>query len=222
MINFISISGDWNYNLYIIFNSLTKILHFSMILVLICFMVMALKSKETITLRNLVGLGSEGPYWSFIILCFLTIFAASSALLNFKYGGKSIGSDKWVTLAQAESTIIQLKVSSDLQKKPLSFNREKSDAWIKELRERVASGDIDYIQFKKLVNDYNELYIGSDDIKSWFKTNSTESIREELKNNVNASVNNAPMQTPQPTAEQTTQPEQAEMSMEQQLNDAMN
>ena len=211
MINFISVTGDWNYNLYLIFGNLALLLliissEFLIITLLV------IKSKGKISIGSFV----ESKH-SLVFVFFITAMLAT-LVMSFSFSVKSIGADKWVLLAQAESTILQLQVSSEMQKKPLPFDRQKSEDWIKDLRDKSSSGSINYREFQNLVEDYNSLNIGSDDIKNWFKTNSPDSIKKELENNVNSAISNAQQPTPQEPTVQSTETN----DIEQRLNSALN
>lgn len=216
MINFISITGDWNYNLYIAFSALSFLLLFLVLGLFIFGLLVATKIKgKRLSFLEFVSSSLAAPW----VFCLVISLGAYSATIY--YGLKEIGSDKWVMLAQAESTILQLQVSSEIQKKPLPFDRQKSDDWIKELRDKVNSGKINYGQFKTLVQHYNALNIGSDDIKNWFKTNSSDSIRKEIMSNVEGSMNNPQQYAPQGVPETQPQKVPEQPDIEHQLNSAL-
>lgn len=216
MINYIPITGDWNYNLYIAFSALFFLLLILSFGLFVFGLLVTAKTKgNKLSFLEFVRSSLAAPW----VFCLIITMGVYSAVVY--YGLKEIGSDKWVTLAQAESTILQLQVSSELQKKPLPFDRQKSDDWIKELRDKVNSGKINYGQFKNLVEDYNALNIGSDDIKNWFKTNSSDSIRKEILSNVAGSMNNQPSYAPQGVPETQPQKVPEQPDMEHQLNSAL-
>lgn len=211
MINFISVTGDWNYNLYLIFGNLALLLLIiSSVFLIITLLV--IKSKGKISIGSFVESKHSLVFVFLITAMFVTL------VMSFSFSVKSIGADKWVLLAQAESTILQLQVSSEMQKKPLPFDRQKSEDWIKDLRDKSSSGSINYREFQNLVEDYNSLNIGSDDIKNWFKTNSPDAIKKELENNVNSAISNAQQPIPQEPTVQSTETN----DIEQRLNSALN
>lgn len=114
-----------------------------------------------------------------LLLTLLLVLFTLTAKLSI--ANRSVGTDKWLNLAQAESMLIQLQTNSNIEKKPLSFDRQKSDNWIKAMREKASSGNITYSEYYALAVDYNDLNIGLDDVKTWFKTNSTDTIRSQLE-----------------------------------------
>lgn len=218
MINFITVSGDWSFYRYFI---LMLSVH-AYIFILVPVLVIYFWHKKV--QKNLRDPLIKAAY---IFIPFLFLFAF------YQFASKTqVGADKWMLLAQAESTVLQLQVTNDLEKKTLPFDRQNADNWVKELREHTSTGKMSYAEFYALATQYNDLHVGLEDIRNWFKSNSTDSIRKELENNMHAMVernqnfnqpssNQAPQQQIQPQAQQVDPEEQMALEMENKLNAAL-
>ena len=210
MINFITISGDWNFYRYFILMICVSVYAFTIIPAFILYVwhEKILKNKRDLCIKT-----------SFILIPFILLF------FSFDLAGRNqVGADKWMQLAQAESTLLQLQVTNDLEKKNLPFDRQAADNWIKNVREQTSKGSMNYRQFYSVANQYNDLYVGLDDIRNWFKSNSTDSIRKELENNMQAMVERnqqAQPQQAQPQQPQQDIEDQKALEMENKLNSVL-
>lgn len=211
MVNYITVSGDWNFYLFLFLSNAVKLYAGT---VFITFSVYVIYQKIALNNTKFRSL------YILVFTPFLVLFA-----LNVLGNRVQVGADKWMKLAQAESTLLQLQTTNDLEKKPLSFDRQKADEWIKDMRNQTSKGSMSYNQFYELANDYNNLNVGLDDIKNWFKSNSTDSIRKELENNMQQMLqrNNGMGQPPQAQqqAEQLSAEDQAALEMENKLTAAL-
>ena len=210
MLNFITVSGDWNFYRYFILMLCVN----TYLFILLPTFVFYLWHKKLIK-NNREAFLKLG----YIFIPFVFLF------LTFQWSAKTqVGADKWMQLAQAESTLLQLQATNDLEKKTLPFDRQSADNWIKSVREQTSKGSMSYAKFYELATQYNDLNVGLDDIKNWFKSNSTDSIRKELENNVQAMIerNQSGMQQqPQQQQPQALDPEeQKALEMENKLSAA--
>lgn len=195
-------SNDWNALLWSLSGGL-KIIALLLMVYLIFSAILAIKQK----------IFSKGLKFyliqekrALIALFFLWVVIFLNDFNNY-YSAAS--ADKWMILAQGESTLLQMKTINDYQKKPLPYDRQQGDDWIKVMRSTIASGELSNGQYYSLAKQYNELNIGVDALKDWFKTNSTESIQKELEKTITQSAQQqqpAPIQpdAPQENADQNS------------------
>ncbi|HGF9504299.1 TPA: hypothetical protein ACJEU7_001495 [Acinetobacter baumannii] len=179
--NFLPLTGEFYLSTYTLMVFLSGILiKFLLLFIVLLFVKLLVKNGFSIKLMPINGRAIYNFFKQpVLLLTLLLVLFTLTAKLSI--ANRSVGTDKWLNLAQAESMLIQLQTNSNIEKKPLSFDRQKSDNWIKTMREKASSGNITYSEYYALAVDYNDLNIGLDDVKTWFKTNSTDTIRSQLE-----------------------------------------
>lgn len=111
------------------------------------------------------------------ILSFISILImAFFGIMASKY---SVTTDHLSKLASAESTIIQLKASSEALGEKTGLDVELADKWIKHMRTEVRD-NLSLRDYYKLANEYNDLGIGYNKMVEWFAENTPEKIQQEI------------------------------------------
>lgn len=184
----IPLDNDPYFIFWLIFNYLSNISLFVVGLIFLILLVVKFsKSKNNpapVNLASRISNSSESTgFFSKNKRILITIIAILFVgfLPKFLFSFKQASTDNYMNLAQAESTLIQNKVMSTAEKKPLNYDRTKGDQWINNMRFYVSSGDLSLGAYYSLAIQFNDLKVGLTQIKEWFKTNSSESIQKELE-----------------------------------------
>lgn len=112
---------------------------------------------------------------------FFLMLMLASYLGMFFINNRPIPTDKWMVLAQAESTLIQLEVAHEVVKDRPNFNFDDANAWIKELRKHTDEKEIAYGSYYALAEKFNDLNVGKETIYRWFSDNPTQTIRKQVQ-----------------------------------------
>lgn len=184
----IPLDNDPYFIFWLIFNYLSNISLFVVGLIFLILLVVKFsKSKNNpapVNLASRISNSAESTgFFSKNKRILITIIAILFVgfLPKFLFSFKQASTDNYMNLAQAESTLIQNKVMSTAEKKPLNYDRTKGDQWINNMRFYVSSGDLSLGAYYSLAIQFNDLKVGLTQIKEWFKTNSSESIQKELE-----------------------------------------
>lgn len=121
---------------------------------------------------------SAGFFFSFTLIWFVTLLVYTNPLSN-----SPATADQLMKLAEAESTLLQLRAANVVAKEPLVVDAELSQRWIDSMRKQVESG-LTLAEYRLLVKEYNSLNIGEPKMKQWFSENSSETVYDEIKANM--------------------------------------
>lgn len=139
------------------------------------------KSRDELKIFRSIGLLA---FIAFIVVMVALIHGASIIKRI------EVGADRVSKLAEAESTLHQIALSNKLAKTP-AVDPKLADQWILDMRKAVDTGVLSYGQFKELAERYNDLGVGQESVRRWFKDNTSESIKDALLQQAEAQMNTA-------------------------------
>lgn len=158
------------------------------------------RTKPCINIKNILKQFSAGFFFSFSLI-WLFIFCIWINPLN----NTPATADQLMKLAEAESTLLQLRAANVVAKDPLVVDAELSQRWIESMRKQVGSG-LTLKKYRVLVKDYNSLNIGEPKMKHWFSENSSETVYDEIKANMLALLAKQSKQAPSYSANMNPPP----------------
>lgn len=181
MIDRISNFDDLDYIIYVysVISSqiiMQLIAFLGMLLLIIKVLISSKKIKEN--LQKTLGFFGDG-----LLVIMGACFVLSTILIFFTGLNKQVNADQLMKLAEAESTLLQLKAVSVITKEPPVIDPKVAQNWMDKMRADVAAG-LDYSEYATLVNEFNSFRLSEPKMKNWFSENSNEAVYDEIKANM--------------------------------------
>lgn len=95
-------------------------------------------------------------------------------------GERPVSNQDLMTLLQAESMIIQIQ-EVDLPKDPSAIDVEKSNEWVKVMRNTIEKGYVTRAEYIDLGSQFTALNIGRNNMKKMIADNSTDKVRTQVR-----------------------------------------
>lgn len=95
-------------------------------------------------------------------------------------GERPVSNQDLMTLLQAESMIIQIQ-EVDLPKDPSAIDVEKSNEWVKVMRNTIEKGYVTRAEYIDLGSQFTALNIGRNNMKKMIAENSTDKVRTQVR-----------------------------------------
>lgn len=115
----------------------------------------------------------------FTVLVIVVSAYLVSATAN-SVGERPVSNQDLMTLLQAESMIIQIQ-EVDLPKDPSAIDVEKSNEWIKVMRNTIEKGYVTRAEYIDLGSQFTALNIGRNNMKKMIADNSTDKVRTQIR-----------------------------------------
>lgn len=116
-----------------------------------------------------------------IRICLSLVFVFGALCLMANYLHHAVDMAKVVDLANTEKGLLQQKIYMEKDKKANEKSIAEIDGWIKEMRESVADGKVDYAEYIQLTKHFTELNFVTKPIYQWFADHKSEQVESELK-----------------------------------------
>ena len=115
----------------------------------------------------------------FTVLVLVVSAYLVSATAN-SVGERPVSNQDLMTLLQAESMIIQIQ-EVDLPKDPSAIDVEKSNEWVKVMRNTIEKGYVTRAEYIDLGSQFTALNIGRNNMKKMIAENSTDKVRTQVR-----------------------------------------
>ena len=115
----------------------------------------------------------------FTVLVLVVSAYLVSATAN-SVGVRPVSNQDLMTLLQAESMIIQIQ-EVDLPKDPSAIDVEKSNEWVKVMRNTIEKGYVTRAEYIDLGSQFTALNIGRNNMKKMIAENSTDKVRTQVR-----------------------------------------
>ena len=115
----------------------------------------------------------------FTVLVLVVSAYLVSATAN-SVGERPVSNQDLMTLLQAESMIIQIQ-EVDLPKDPSAIDVEKSNEWVKVMRNTIEKGYVSRAEYIDLGSQFTALNIGRNNMKKMIAENSTDKVRTQVR-----------------------------------------
>lgn len=115
----------------------------------------------------------------FTVLVLVVSAYLVSATAN-SVGERPVSNQDLMTLLQAESMIIQIQ-EVDLPKDPSAIDVEKSNEWVKVMRNTIEKGYVTRAEYIDLGSQFTALNIGRNNMKKMIADNSTDKVRTQVR-----------------------------------------
>lgn len=115
----------------------------------------------------------------FTVLVLVVSAYLVSATAN-SVGERPVSNQDLMTLLQAESMIIQIQ-EVDLPKDPSAIDVEKSNEWVKVMRNTIEKGYVTRAEYIDLGSQFTALNIGRNNMKKMIAVNSTDKVRTQVR-----------------------------------------
>ncbi len=115
----------------------------------------------------------------FTVLVLVVSAYLVSATAN-SVGERPVSNQDLMTLLQAESMIIQIQ-EVDLPKDPSAIDVEKSNEWVKVMRNTIEKGYVTRAEYIDLGSQFTALNIGRNNMKKMIEENSTDKVRTQVR-----------------------------------------
>lgn len=109
------------------------------------------------------------------------VFALGAVCFQVSYLKHPVDMVKLVELANVEKVLLQKKIYMERNKSLNEKSIAEADAWIKEMREAIADGEVDYDEYINLYISYSDLEFVTQPMYKWFAEHNSDQVESELR-----------------------------------------